>query len=173
MNSVAKHSVEPKTEIIDGLCGTARVQHYLFLILRLFLGTVFLFASYDKILHPKDFALTVYQYQLLPDSLINLTALMLPFLELLLGLCLIGGFLLPGATVISTGLLAVFISALLFNLARGLDVHCGCFSTQADDGPADIWTLARDLGFLAASVYLTAYIYLLDRREPRQHATSV
>ena len=152
--------------------GPTRLRSYLFHALRLFLGLVFLYASYDKILQPQAFALTVYNYQLLPDSLINLTALVLPWLELVLGLCLISGLWLPGTTVISTGLLAVFMSALILNLLRGLDIHCGCFSTQADDGPAGILTVARDLGFLAASVYLTAYIYLSDRRQ-RQPARSV
>jgi uncharacterized membrane protein YphA (DoxX/SURF4 family) len=152
--------------------GPARLRSYLFHALRLFLGVVFLYASYDKILQPQAFALTVYNYQLLPESLINVTALVLPWLELVLGLCLISGLWLPGATVMSTGLLAVFMSALILNLLRGLDIHCGCFSAQADDGPAGILTVARDLSFLAASVYLTAYIYLSDR-QPRQSARSV
>ena len=127
--------------------------------LRLLLGAVFLFASYDKILHPQAFAQAVYNYQILPDAAVNLTALALPWLELLLGLCLMTGFWMPGATVISTGLLAVFIGALVFNQIRGLDVYCGCFSTEATEGPAGLWTLARDIGFLALSVYLAIFVF--------------
>jgi len=165
----------PDTKTADSLktaTGPAKAQPYVFHILRLLLGAVFLYASYDKILNPQDFARTVHNYQLLPDSLINLTALMLPWLEMLLGLCLIGGFWLPGTLAISTALLTVFISVLIFNLLRGLDVHCGCFSTQADDGPAGLWTVARDLSFLGASLYLTTYIYIFDRRWLRQKARS-
>lgn len=56
--------------------------------LRLLLGAVFLLASFDKILHPQAFAQTVYNYQILTDGFVNLAAIMLPWLELLLGVCL-------------------------------------------------------------------------------------
>jgi uncharacterized membrane protein YphA (DoxX/SURF4 family) len=126
---------------------------------RFFLGTVFLYASYDKILNPQAFAQAVYNYQILPDGLINLTALVLPWLELLIGLCLISGIWLPGATVISTCVLAIFVGSLVFNQIRGLDIHCGCFSTEATEGPADLWTVARDLSFLAVAFFLTVYTF--------------
>ncbi len=133
-----------------------------FVALRLVMGGVFLYASYDKILHPQAFAKAVYNYQILPDALVNLAALVLPWLEMLIGICLVAGVWLPGATAISTGLLAVFIGALIFNLARGLDIHCGCFSTQTEAGPADIWTVARDIAFLALSAWLTIWVFFFD-----------
>jgi uncharacterized membrane protein YphA (DoxX/SURF4 family) len=121
---------------------------------RILMGIVFLYASYDKILKPQAFAQAVFNYQILPDSAVNIAALVLPWLELLLGLCLLAGFWLPGATMLSTGLLAVFIGALVFNQVRGLDVHCGCFSTESSAGPAGVWTVARDLLFFSVSIYL-------------------
>ena len=143
----------------DAAQGLLRVQPFVFHTLRLALGVVFLYASYDKILHPQAFAQAVYNYQILPDDIINLTALVLPWLELLLGLCLVSGYWLSGATVTSTGLIAVFIGALVFNQIRGLDIHCGCFSTEITEGPADLWTVARDLLFLAVSAYLTLLVF--------------
>jgi cation diffusion facilitator family transporter len=141
--------------------GPGRVQPLVFHALRLLMGAVFLYASYDKILHPQAFAQAIYNYQILPDGLVNLTALVLPWLELLLGLCLVAGVWLPGATVISSGLLTLFLAALVFNQLRGLDIHCGCFSTEASAGPADLWTVARDLAFLAAALYLTVYVFFV------------
>jgi len=141
--------------------GASRVQPLVFHALRLLMGAVFLYASYDKILHPQAFAQAVYNYQVLPDGLVNLTALVLPWLELLLGLCLVAGAWLPGATVISSGLLTLFLAALVFNQLRGLDVGCGCFSTEASAGPADLWTVARDLSFLAAALYLAVYVFFV------------
>jgi len=44
----------------------------LFLLSRLFLGGIFVYASYDKLLHPVPFAEIVYNYQILPDPLVNL-----------------------------------------------------------------------------------------------------
>ena len=139
----------------------SQVQAIAYHTLRLLLGAVFLYASYDKILHPRAFAQAVYNYQILPDAAVNLSALVLPCMELLLGLCLVSGVWLPGATVISTVLLVIFIGALVFNQIRGLDIHCGCFSTEATKGLADLWTVIRDLGFLSISVYLTIFIFIL------------
>lgn len=123
---------------------------------RLFLGGVFLYASADKLFAPAEFARIVYNYQILPDALINLAALVLPWLEFLLGLCLITGLWLPGALVWANGLLWVFFAALLFNHFRGLDVHCGCFSTRPDPAspPATAWYLVRDPVFLVIAGYL-------------------
>jgi len=71
--------------------GAQPATSWLILIARLFLGRVFIYASVDKIFHPDDIARAVYNYQILPDGLINLTALVLPWLELLLGICLLTG----------------------------------------------------------------------------------
>ncbi|MFO7752434.1 MAG: MauE/DoxX family redox-associated membrane protein [Desulfobacteraceae bacterium] len=126
-----------------------------FLIARILMGGVFVYASYDKILHPRAFAEAVYNYQILPDAMINATALALPWIELIAGACLIAGVWLPGASLVTTLLMASFAGALVFNQIRGLDVHCGCFSTQTTHGePSGIWTLVRDICFLALCLYL-------------------
>lgn len=134
-----------------------------FTLLRLAMGMVFIYASYDKILHPEAFAKAVFNYQILPDMAVNIVALILPWLELLLGLFLVAGIWLPGATVISTSLMALFIGALVFNQVRGLDIHCGCFSTETTQGPAGIWTIIRDISFFAASAYLTLRVFLFSK----------
>ena len=120
---------------------------------RLVLGVIFIYASYDKILHPKAFAEIIYNYQILPDGLINVTALFLPWLELLMGIFLIMGFWMPGTVIWCNILLVVYIGALWFNLARGLDVNCGCFSTTKGSS-ISIETILWDAAFLALSIYL-------------------
>ncbi|MFH1985967.1 MAG: cation diffusion facilitator family transporter [Pseudomonadota bacterium] len=150
---------------------TSWTQALAFHGLRLLLGAVFLYASYDKILHPAAFAEAVYNYQILPDGAVNLAALTLPWLELLLGICLVAGFWLPGATLLSTALMAVFIGALVFNRIRGLDAHCGCFSTETTAGPADIFTITRDVGFLAVSVFLTVRVLFGRLQHPPRAST--
>jgi uncharacterized membrane protein YphA (DoxX/SURF4 family) len=122
---------------------------------RLAMAGIFIYASIDKIAHPAAFAKDVYNYQILPDALINLTALVLPWLELLLGLCLLAGVWMPGAVLSVNGLLLLFLAALLFNMARGLDVNCGCFSTGSDAPTmSTTYYLARDIGFLALGAFL-------------------
>ena len=122
--------------------------------IRLILGAVFVLASVDKIIHPAAFAQAIYNYQILPDALINLTAIILPWLELLLGILLISGLWLPGATVLVNMLLLAFFGALVFNVARGLDVHCGCFTTSTEGTPATTWYLIRDTVFLVLGCVL-------------------
>ena len=128
---------------------------------RLALGVIFVYASIDKILNPTAFAQAVYNYRILPDLLINLTAIILPWMELLLGLCLILGLWLPGAVFLCTILLATFFGALLFNTARGLHIDCGCFS-KTDGTPSEIsmaWYVIRDGAFLLLALYLSFHVF--------------
>jgi uncharacterized membrane protein YphA (DoxX/SURF4 family) len=126
---------------------------------RLFLGGLWIYASHDKILHPDAFAQVVYNYQVLPDTAINMTAVVLPWFELLLGICLVAGVWISGAAVLSTALLTAFAGTLVFNLYRGIDIECGCFSMQSVGDPANYLTVVRDLSFVAVSVYLMAWYF--------------
>jgi len=131
----------------------------LYTVARLILGGVFIYASIDKILHPAAFAEAVYNYQVLPDGFINLVAIVLPWLEFFLGTFLIIGFWMPGTAIISNLLLMTFMGALVFNLSRGLDIHCGCFSTSPTDNPMDAWTVLRDGSFLILAIYLLFTVF--------------
>lgn len=125
------------------------------ILARLVMAGIFIYASIDKIAHPAAFAKDVYNYQILPDALIYLTALVLPWLELLLGLCLLAGIWLPGAVLTVNGLLILFLIAFIFNLARGLDVNCGCFGSSGL-GPSMSagGYLLRDAGFFAVAIFM-------------------
>jgi hypothetical protein len=137
----------------------------------LILAGIFIYASLDKIAHPVAFAKDVYNYQILPDALINLTALVLPWLELFLGLCLLAGIWLPGAVLTANGLLIVFLAALVFNLARGLDINCGCFSTGSEAPAMSAgWYLLRDAGFLAVGIFLFYAVFLTELRRGRKES---
>lgn len=125
-----------------------------YLAARWILGVMFIYASIHKILYPAAFARAVYFYQILPDALVNLVALVLPWVELFLGVLLIVGLWMPGAAVISTLLFMTFMAALSYNVARGLDIGCGCFSTSPSAGSANIRTVLRDGMFLVVSLYL-------------------
>ena len=126
------------------------------ILLRLFLGVIFVYASFDKLLRPAAFAELIYNYQILPDPLINIASIFLPWLELLLGLLLIFGFWLPGAVLICNSLFLIFFATLIFNSARGLDIDCGCFSvsTAASSGGHMLWYLLRDGFFLLLGLCL-------------------
>lgn len=128
----------------------------LVLCARVVLGAIFIYASLDKIAHPEAFANAIYNYQILPEPLINLTAIVLPWLELVMGVLLVLGVWQHGAVFLANVLLGVFFGALLLNLARGLDIDCGCFSSsQASDSHGSMaWYVIRDSFFMALAVFL-------------------
>jgi len=127
---------------------------------RWYLGAVFLGACAHKLLHPAAFALDVATYGLLPLALVNPVALLLPWVELAAGLQLGLGLRARAGALLAAAMMVAFIAALLWALAQGLHIPCGCFASQglAED-PISGWTLLRDLGWLALAVY----VFLLDR----------
>lgn len=128
---------------------------------RLILGAIFIYASIDKIVHPEAFAKAVYNYQVLPDVLINVAAIVLPWLELFVGVALILRVWLPGAAFMSSLLLLIFFGVLVFNLARGLDIHCGCFNTSQEASSSLCMCLyvIRDGIFLLPAFYLLYHTF--------------
>ena len=123
-----------------------------FLVLRLFLAGVFLYASLDKIARPGEFAALVRDYKLLPEGLVPFTAVVLPWLETVLGVFLILGVWRPGTLFLVNALLAGFWLALASAWARGIDVDCGCFSTARGQGGDMAWYLIRDGFFVLAGL---------------------
>ena len=116
---------------------------------RWILGLTFIYASYNKILFPAEFAKIIYGYDLFPAVLINLIAITLPFLELVTGLALIAGVYPRSAVLIVNVLMVAFIILLTINLIRGHEFNCGCFELQnSEDSASSHTTILRDLFYL-------------------------
>ena len=105
-------------------------NNYVVLLARIFLGLVFIYASIDKILNPIEFSNSIDNYHITPEVLNNIFALVIPWIEFVLGSCLLFGILLDGAAFSSIILLYWFIFIISQALFRGIDLHCGCFSTN-------------------------------------------
>ena len=136
-------------------------SQWVLLASRLYLGLVFIFASWHKIMAPEIFALDVATYQLLPLWAVNGFALVLPWVELLAGAMLILGLRARAAALLVLCMMLSFILALLWALHLGLDMACGCFASQAaaEDHAISWHTMIRDLiWFLMAF-----YVVTLDR----------
>ena len=133
---------------------------------RLVLGGVFIYAALNKIVYPERFAELIYNYSILPDELINLTALCLPFVELLAGFLLVLGRPAFATASILTGLTLLFIGALGYNLARGLDFQCGCFTTSPEAKRTGLATLFRDLALLIPALICLYVSYKKIRVKP-------
>jgi uncharacterized membrane protein YphA (DoxX/SURF4 family) len=133
-------------------------ENFFYHLLRLVLAFVFIYASIDKIVHPQPFAQVVFNQQILPVFLINLTAIVLPWMELILGVCLLFNYWMNGVSLLTAVLMLLFLSIITFNLSRGLNVGCGCFSTSAE-GSMDTLTLIRDIIFLCLSFSLVVLTF--------------
>ena len=118
------------------------------------LGILFIYASIDKIADPAYFAGTIQNYQLIPVWLINISAITLPWLELLCGVLLLTGVWHRSASLIITLLMIVFIVAISSAIFRGLDIECGCYGSRAS---ADWTRIVEDFFLLAFSLQIIFY----------------
>ena len=118
------------------------------------LGAIFVVAALPKITDPPSFAHMIYNYRILPAGLINISALVMPWVELLAGLALILGVWTRPARWLIGLMLAVFMIAIAINLGRGNAIDCGCFDLSAagktyEERIRDMWlVLLRDAGML-------------------------
>jgi hypothetical protein len=103
---------------------------YLVFFSRVILGFVFILAGMDKIVFPDAFAASIEAYKLAPYAWINVIALVLPWMELVCGIFLLGGVYLRGSSVIVSSLLVFFIFAVISAMLRELKIDCGCFGKE-------------------------------------------
>ncbi len=129
------------------------------LCLRWLLGAIFLYAGVMKSSDPQGFAVAIYNYRLLPDWMINALAILLPWVEILAGGCLLLGVKTRGGALLASGLLGIFGLALAISLARGLDIDCGCFGSSPRANEVSWLHLVRDLCLMAAGIH----VLLFDR----------
>ena len=125
---------------------------------RWIIGLTFIYASLHKIISPADFAKIVYGYGLFPEVFINLIAIVIPFLELIAGLALIIGVYPRSAAMIINALLLAFVTVLAFNLIRGHEFDCGCFSAgQSGYASSSEVTLVRDIIYLIFGMQIVLF----------------
>jgi putative oxidoreductase len=128
---------------------------------RLYLGSLFLFACWHKLLDPHAFAVDIATYQILPLALVNLLAIVLPWVELLTGFMLLLGLRTRAASLLVAAMLAMFTAAISIAVAKGLDLACGCFASQgAAEDPISWKTIVRDAAWLLLAIYVVNF----DRR---------
>ncbi len=132
-----------------------RLTHpWLTIRVQLALGAIFIAAALPKITDPPSFAHMIYNYRILPGGLINISALVMPWVELLAGLALIIGVWKRPARWIIAAMLVTFIIAISINLVRNNAIDCGCFDVSAaglthEEKIRDMWMVVlRDIGML-------------------------
>lgn len=129
----------------------AVVHPILVIVLRFFLGGIMLYAGGIKLLDMPGMADAIENYRLLPHAWVNLPGILMPALEVVVGICLITGIWLDGALLIVTGLILVFLVAIESAILRGLNINCGCFGLS-DSEIVGVKVLLRDGLFLLATI---------------------
>jgi putative oxidoreductase len=141
---------------------------WLTLRVQIALGAIFVAAALPKISDPPSFAHMIYNYRILPAGLVNISALTMPWVEILAGLCLILGIWTRPARWLIAAMLVVFILAISFNLWRNNAIDCGCFDVSAagkthEEQIRDMWmVIIRDIGMLL----MVAQLWYAERRRP-------
>jgi putative oxidoreductase len=133
-------------------------NRWLLLLLRLVLGSVFVYAGAIKLRASQPFADSIATFRLLPIQGVDLLAMGLPVFELMVGGLLIFGWLRRAASLAAVLMTGVFALALTSALARGLPVDCGCFGSGAASTFQTWLSFMRDMlmGTIAILLYLQA-----------------
>jgi uncharacterized membrane protein YphA (DoxX/SURF4 family) len=126
------------------------------------LGALFIAAALPKIVDPPSFAHAVHNYRLVPEGLVGVFALVMPWFELFVGLALVLGIWARTAALLTGALLLLFIGAISVNLYRKNPIDCGCFDVHAagrsQEERLDDMRLVvlRDVGMLLLSAQVWA-----------------
>ena len=132
--------------------------------LRFAVGGYFIYASLNKIVDPYAFARIIESYEFSSSigvaSLDTFLALVLPWLELILGVCLILGTFINETINITILLLLFFIIMLFQAHFKGLDISCGC----TGDESSLINALVKDFILLICCILIKfRFVYLRVR----------
>jgi uncharacterized membrane protein YphA (DoxX/SURF4 family) len=123
----------------------------------LLVAGVFLYAAVEKIIQPRQFVIDIKNFQIVPEPLLNLMALILPWWEVGGAVALIVPRTRRAGAIIVSGLLLMFIAAVSYAaFYKGLNIHCGCFGK---DNPAQAgWrTIGLDVALLLGT-FLSVFL---------------
>jgi hypothetical protein len=134
-------------------------------VVTLGLGALLLWTSIPKITAPAAFLTSIYGYELLTPVPATMIAIVLPWVEFLLSICLIGGACRCLALTICALMFAVFGIAQASVLYRGLSVQCGCGLGFGDDH-VSIVTLCRSFVLMACASFALCCSYRVSGTAP-------
>lgn len=129
---------------------------YISLIARIIVGGMFIVVGMGKLAQPQTFVEEIANYRMLPEILVNLMAVALPWIEVIAGILFIAGVRIRANATILGGLLIMFIAGVAVAMMRGLDINCGCYSQIASQKVG--WPkILENTGLLLLVIY--SYIF--------------
>jgi len=135
------------------------IIEYLIAFTRIYLAVVFILSGLDKINDLASFAQSIENYRILPLSIINIIAIIVPWIELAAGALLLLGFYIRENSTLILTLLIIFTAAIISAVLRDLDIDCGCQGTF-DGQKVGIFKIIENTALMIVS--------FLNIRSPRQ-----
>ena len=123
------------------------------LLVRLVLVAAFLLAAIPKIEDPVAFAVSVESYRILTGQAVLWVALVLPWLELVIGLGLLVPKIRRASSLLIILLLFIFIGLHASAWIRGLDITCGCYATKSVSSNYFL-LISRNCALLIATIFV-------------------
>lgn len=131
---------------------------------RIGLAVMFLYSGYAKLREPwLQFAVSIEEFKLVPDSALEPMARYLPWVEVAAGAGVLLPLIAPWAAALTTLMLTVFTGAGVSAYARGLKVDCGCFGAGAGDPVGPKW-FAEHGAMIALALGVTVWLFVVSKR---------
>lgn len=111
------------------------------------IGAIMGVAGMAKIGDVPAFAKQIANYHLMPEFALNLSAMTLPWIELVIALALIVGIRRRAGGVLAVALLVVFTAAIGIAAYKGYNINCGCFG-KSDSTQVGLVKMAQNVGML-------------------------
>lgn len=98
----------------------------------IFTASVLAFSAVEHIRNPYAFLISILRYKFIGGALAEVSALLLPWFQLIIAVCLISRSCFREACFLGGGLLLCFSGVQFSALYRGLKIGCGCFGAASD-----------------------------------------
>lgn len=128
------------------------------LVARLVLGGIMLYAGLTKVGDLTGSVQNVMAYEIFPYEISRAIGILLPVVEIALGVLLLVGLLTRASAAVVGALMTAFVVGIISAWARGLSIDCGCFGTGGTIDPEDttyLLDIVRDLALLLLALWLT------------------
>jgi len=128
------------------------------IIASLILSYVFVVAGFHKCQAPKEFATTLNNYKILPESLIRQGVYLFPTVEIMTGVALLIPVTAKLAALSAGFLLSIYMVAIGVNLLQGRgNIDCGCGGSEQKQTISE-WMIVRNSLLLFLAYIVTCQI---------------
>lgn len=124
--------------------------------IRILLGIVLLYSGSIKLANVELFVTDLHNFQLVPENIIRVASLLIPFLELILGLFLFFSIQLQFTLHSLTSLLILFTIVLISKISEGVEYSCGCFG-DVDRQSIGIHSIIRNIVLITITLVLSVF----------------